>query len=669
MSNRDTQQAFHRLVQAAGADADDRDLLERYVAARDGNAFAALMTRHAPMVLRICRRVLRDDHLAEDAVQATFLTLARKASSLRVEKAVPAWLCRVAFRAALRARSTVVRQMNLLEHTDRFRLALAPEAIATSEVHLRALLDEEISRLPETYRVLVALCYWGNKTYEEAALLVGRSRGAVSSWLARARKILRQRLIRRGVAPSLAAIAITLRAGDVVAEMPRRALDEIARVAQRIGARESIAGLVSTHVQELAEGELRSMRYAKLKYAIAFVAGLCALAFGSLTIFLSAAPAPPRSSMQPTLTDHRELAADFQHVAAKDESARVEIKLAASFETKGNFLRTVAFSPDAAYFLVSGGFPIANNFEARIKLWNLSNGREEPGPPALRSNIAHFALDKDGNHIALCTAGQWTGAINRPQIVEQGALKILEVAKATEVALKTASHSYSSVAFSPDGKTLAAGANDKDARGYQSKAGAPIRFFDVATKKEGTPLLGHKGIVQSIAFSPNGKKLASASYLPPLTPRDPVLGELKLWDIAGGKAIALDGHKGGLWAVAYSPDGKFVAASGDDGIIRLWDAETGKLAAEFKGHTLIVTSLAFSPDGKLLASSGANPADAPAKGELKVWDIGAQKQLVALPGHKDAVRSVAFSWDGTKLASSDSAGVVNIWNVDAPSKK
>jgi WD40 repeat protein/MinD-like ATPase involved in chromosome partitioning or flagellar assembly len=193
-----------------------------------------------------------------------------------------------------------------------------------------------------------------------------------------------------------------------------------------------------------------------------------------------------------------------------------------------------------------------------------------------------------------------------------------------------------SVAFSPDGKTLASGSNDKS-----------LRLWDVASGKALKTFEGHKNAVSSVAFSPDGKLLASGS-------NDK---SLRLWDVASGKALkTFEGHQGTVLSVAFSTDGKTLASGSADNSLRLWDVASGKALKTFEGHKSWVSSVAFSSDGKTLASgSGDN--------SLRLWDVASGKALKTFEGHHDMVLSVAFSPDGKLLASGSGDNSLRLWDV------
>ncbi|MCI0460569.1 MAG: sigma-70 family RNA polymerase sigma factor [Gemmataceae bacterium] len=243
----------------------DGQLLARFAAGGDQAAFAALVERHGRLVLGVCRRVLGDWHAAEDAFQATFLVLARKAGALAGCDPLGPWLHGVARRTAAKARAQAARR--------RAREARAgtPGEVGPDEGpvwrDLRAVLDEEVGRLPARHRAAVVLCYLQGRTNAEAASRLGCSRGTVATLLARARARLRQRLTRRGLALPAALAAVLARAAQA-GDMPRVLLGSTVRAAVAFAAGENAAGLVSAQAASLAEGVTTTMLMKKWKFAV-----------------------------------------------------------------------------------------------------------------------------------------------------------------------------------------------------------------------------------------------------------------------------------------------------------------------------------------------------------------------------------------------------------------
>jgi RNA polymerase sigma factor (sigma-70 family) len=199
------------------ANVSDRDLLEAFVVRRDAASFEALVRRHGPMVLGVCRRVLRNHHDAEDAFQATFLVLIRRASVVPAG-AVGNWLYGVAYRTALDARRTAARRQPV-EILEEELPQPATESLDPWR-ELRPLLDEELSRLPDKFRSAVVLCDLEGRTRAEAALHLGVPEGTVSGRLTTARRLLAARLTRRGITLSAAGLAAVLAQGSTRAAVP-----------------------------------------------------------------------------------------------------------------------------------------------------------------------------------------------------------------------------------------------------------------------------------------------------------------------------------------------------------------------------------------------------------------------------------------------------------------
>ena len=184
----------------------DPQLLERYLTCRDEAAFAALVRRHSRLVLSACRRVLRDEADVEDAFQATFLVLLRKASSVRWQASIGNWLFGVAHRLAVQARANALRRRQR-EATAASKREAAPDL---SWREALGMLHEELDRLPDAYRLPLLLCGLEGKTREEAAQVLDCSTGAIKGRLERGRELLRSRLLRRGLTLSGAMLAASV---------------------------------------------------------------------------------------------------------------------------------------------------------------------------------------------------------------------------------------------------------------------------------------------------------------------------------------------------------------------------------------------------------------------------------------------------------------------------
>ncbi|TRU21283.1 MAG: protein kinase [Microcystis aeruginosa Ma_MB_S_20031200_S102] len=198
------------------------------------------------------------------------------------------------------------------------------------------------------------------------------------------------------------------------------------------------------------------------------------------------------------------------------------------------------------------------------------------------------------------------------------------------------SDSVLSVAYSPDGRYLASGSGDNT-----------IKIWEVATGKELHTLAGHSSGVYSVVYSPDGRYLASGG------------GDntIKIWEVATGKALrTLTGHSSRSLSVAYSPDSRYLASASIDNTIKIWEVATGKELRTLTGHFSGVYSVVYSPDSRYLASASADNT-------IKIWEVATGKELRTLTGHSDSVWSVVYSPDGRYLASGNYDNTIKIWEV------
>jgi len=284
----------------------ESQLVERFATARDEAAFAALVERHGPMVLGVCRRFLRDPHDADDAFQAVFLVLARRAGGLRDRELVANWLYGVACRVSRKARATEGRRRRAVATADEPSRLEAdarrlPDVDPPGELARRdewARLHREVERLPARYRVPVVACYFEGKTHEEAAEQFGCPIGTVKGRLARARDLLRRRLEAGGVSPLAVAPLRLLAAPEGRVPVPGPLAAETVRHALAFAASPSVAWTtlptISLSVRSLTEGALQAMFYAPLKALAlpAFVASAGLIVAGSTLASRPAQDAP-----------------------------------------------------------------------------------------------------------------------------------------------------------------------------------------------------------------------------------------------------------------------------------------------------------------------------------------------------------------------------------------
>jgi RNA polymerase sigma factor (sigma-70 family) len=600
----------------------DAELVSRFAAlegAASEEAFAALVRRHGPMVLRTCRGMLRDGHAAHDAFQATFLVLMRSAPALRVRDTISPWLHEVAYRVSCAARSAEARRAR----HERRAAEMAERQVTDRDPDDAApLLHDEISRLPERYRRPVILCYLEGLTSEQAAARLGMPVGTVRSRLARGRERLRGRLVRRGVVLSAALLGASLASGGAPAPLPSGLAEATARAVMLA----ATGGAIPASVLALIRRGVRRPGLTPRKITagvLALSAVAAALGVWS-TVVKRPAPARPRAMLSRAVErpaasatepapvwnvalspDGRRLLAGAQGVGGRpaelilwDLASRRELFRV----TEPRASRSVAFSPDGK-LIATGGFGTV------ARLFDAATGRVLRPLRGHSSGINAVVFSPDGKTLA---TGSWDKTV-----------KLWDVATGEARATLTGhTAQVFGVAYSPDGKAVASCGCDGTARVWDASSGA-----------ETAVLTGHQGVVETLAYSPDGKTLATAGWD----------GTLRLWDAATGRELAkLEGPRDQL-GVAFSPDGKTLAslsAPGDGppgaltSVLTFWDVAARKLLATVPAHADRSYSVVFSPDGKTLVTSSMDRT-------IKLWDVATRQAK----GTLSTAPAPGGSWD------------------------
>jgi cytochrome c peroxidase len=256
----------------------DQHLLRQFRDQRDEAAFGTLLRRHGPMVLDVCRGVLSNEADTEDAFQATFLILARKAASIRKTASVGSWLHGVAYRTALKARAqSATKQKN--EARAPARTVSEPDDLSWREA--QQILHEELTALAERYRVPLVACYLEGKTQDEAAAQLGLAKSTLKERLERGRSLLRARLVRRGLGPAALLVATAWPAATATASLPVSLVSSAIQAASLSAAGPAAApAVISAKVAALTEGVLQSMALAKGKTTVILTAALAVVTIG-----------------------------------------------------------------------------------------------------------------------------------------------------------------------------------------------------------------------------------------------------------------------------------------------------------------------------------------------------------------------------------------------------
>jgi RNA polymerase sigma factor (sigma-70 family) len=600
--------------------ATDGELLARFVRCGEVTAFETLLRRHGPLVWRVCRRVLASEHDAEDAFQATFLVLLRKASSIRKRASVASWLYGVAHRIAVRACANAqrLRGSNLLD--------VAGSANVVSEAsgrEVQAILEEELAQLPERLRAPLLLCCLEGRSRTEAARQLGWREGTVASRLARARQRLRGRLARRGVMLSVGALAGLLERD--VAAVPLTVAAAAARAAGLfVLGNAAAAPAMSTQVTVLANGALQAMFVTKLKVGatLALVCGILAAGAG-LAVQRALEEKGPTAQL-----DGPKPLANSAESQRPDGPKQTRADYYGDPLPPGALARmgTVQLRHPSAHvvFSADGKALISGGRDRAVRFWDVGTGRQvehkqlkppQPSPEDFREAI----LAPGGKILA---------------ILEQQTVYLYETAGGRELQrISVGPVSHERLAFSPDGETLAT------MIGLGGKY--TIRLWDVSTGKERLVVPKHQPFIQDLAFSPDGKLLAWSDRGP----------ALHLWDTTTGKELRNVRTEERF--LAFAPDGNTVASVNGADAVTLWDVATLKEQATLKPSALHrISSLAFSPDSTLLGVAGEEA--------VVLWDVAGQKEQRRLPNRQ--ANRIAFAPDGKTLACSG-AIAIDLWDV------
>jgi RNA polymerase sigma factor (sigma-70 family) len=636
---------FRRLCRLSKATkvSSDAVLLSRFAAERDGEAFRELVERHGPMVFRTCRRVLHDVHAAEDAFQAVFVVLSRRAGELRRPEALAGWLHGVALRVASEARRSQSRhpatgQVDQLSPID-------PRPDPLAEISARdflSVLDEELQRLPEVYRLPLVLCCLEGRSQDEAAMLLGWTAGSVKGRLERGRARLQQRLARRGTALS----AALLIAQGAASAGPTCLLLEAAA-----GLSTAAVATLSPRIAAWAQAAARA--HFDIKALVCIFLSL-SVVLGGLGLALAAKKAAPEAAPPPVAGAPGPVRPALDRYGDALPEGAITRLGSKRWRSRGG-LYSMAWRPDGKAVAVGTS---SSDLDSRILVWD-AEGRLLSESPGHAHVVRSLAWSADGRKL-VSTGGDgglriWEGGrevLTLPMKDKgfDGAIflrgdKAVAVLEGPNLVVLDASDGHRlrqlpaparwprCLTASGDGKFLASCSQD-----------GIVRLWDTGEWKELWSAQLSKDYGLGLAFSADNRVLAGGTFA----------GGILGWDVATGKELFRgQSSEEAFRSVAVTPDAKALVLAGDK--VRVWDL-AGRKEVRHMEHGAQVMQAAISPDGKKIASIGGH-------GAMRLWDLATGAEVFTLEGHYHPVRSIAFSPDGKVVVTASDGTPVRAWDA------
>jgi RNA polymerase sigma factor (sigma-70 family) len=696
---------------------EDRLLLERFVQVKDQATFAVLVERHGPMVLGVCRRSLGNAHDAEDACQATFLVLARQAASVRKTTSLGSWLHGVACRVVANLKRERLRRHRRERAAEPPALPDPPAEASWREV--QAALDEELERLPERLRGPLVLCYLEGLTRDAAAARLDLSVGSLHGLLERGRKLLRDRLTRRGFTLSAALFGTALGEGIASAGLSPTLVVSLARAATLLAAGQPVGAGVPSAVLVLMRGVLKTMFLTRLKrdFLLAVCAGLLLSTVGGLL-------ASARSHQAAKLPAAKEAPPDVAPAAFALDGDKRPLPAGAVRRLGSRRFRVAGRNsfalptPDGKYLLVQPQPALSGYAVQGLALVALDTGlpvrmfedsRRVPKSGVLEAirpaafspdgkklyALAWHSSERDGDGFA-----QWANFDNPCKRV----LLVWDVAtgkRTAEWELPPGGWPGSSllgVTVSPDGKRLfvygairmraALGGRGRGVPGIHvldsatgrkfqtwEEAGHPVGMTaggkELITFRRGAAITAHDaktgkpersfplaGYVPSVALSADGKTVAAVAIAEESGKRT---YQIKVWEAGSGRELrrmTVGGQASYSARLAFSDDGKALFLGTGTGRILRLEVAGGRVEADWPAHSGYVSDLWLRPGANEVLSTGEYD------GAVRRWDARTGNRLSVTDAYTGEI-AVARTPDGKGMAVVDRAGRLDLWDVRA----
>jgi RNA polymerase sigma factor (sigma-70 family) len=673
--------------------------LARFVNSRDPDAFEKLVRRHGSLVMGICRRILGAD--ADDAFQATFFVLARKAAKIRKRESVASWLHGVAYSISRSLQTKLARQRrretSLRPNVE--PITMSPDLTQQSSLReLGVILDEEINRLPANCRIALIACHFEGQSAAAAAQQLGVPTSTLKARLARGRDLLRQRLARRGIGISSVALSIFL--GE---QGPIHAASALVDATVKASLGFAVAGTasVSTQVTALATNALQTMAFTKALTGILVVAMI-----GIMAVLGAATAIPQATEPKPPILDAEAIIPADSGRPGSDQPGLDQpgdrlpngaiARLGTAHWRHDRRVGFAAFHPDGKSVVTVGD-------DMTIRVWDYPSGRErrriDLAPASYRqlpgfgmNYFAAAALTRDGRVIAT--------SMHRPQIrlhdLASGAERLVELKSEVEREVR-------SLAFSADGQRLAAIDDQGRITIWNWAEGKALKTFAGPAVKS---KIGY--YYRDLTLSPDGKIVAAIDCIE-LEGAKGRRNSLRIWNTETGTEIATvhDAQEARGYSQAFSPDSARLAFLSARNMVNIVDTATGKLIRTIRtgppgGKTALIfngdgtslfqrmehdqalmewdvasgqllrslgsplkssfqeigsiDSLSLSPDGKVLVLAGVENCPI-------FIDVASGQRLAPDAGHSRAIVNVRFTVDGKQLLTQDLAPAIRRWDA------